>query len=75
MATQVQITFNDEVWLAFLALQPGATDAEKLAAAKQAIKREYVRPRVLNAAMRAEQETNNVRLRTFAAELEARLID
>ena len=73
MATQIQLTFADHVWLDFLEMQPGSTDAEKLASAKGSIKG-FVRPAVLAFRTRQKQEELNAVLREYVATQEARLL-
>lgn len=74
MAT-INLTIADGIWADYLAIQPGSTDAEKLLAAKLAIKDGWIKPKVYDFRIREKQEALNAELRAFSEVQTARLID
>lgn len=74
-AVQIQFSIAEGIWDDYLAIQPGSTDAEKLLAAKQAIKNDFIKPKVYDFRIREKQEALNAELRAFSEVQTARLLD
>lgn len=74
-ATPVTFQIAEQIWSDFLSIQPGSTDAEKLLAAKQAIKNDFIKPKVYDVRIREKQEALNAELRAFSEVQSARLLD